>query len=388
MSDPSNPTANVIDETRRRLRAQMPVSERWAYFDHAAVAPLTAPAAAAMGQYLDQAAREGDTVWPQWARQVRATRETAAALIGAVPEEIALVPSTTAGINLVAEGLDWRPGDNVVTLEDEFPSNLYPWMNQADRGVETRRVPTDRGRVDLAEFARHCDERTRLISISWVGYANGCRRDLAAFSKLAADCGALYFVDAIQGIGAFPLDVTQTPIDFLAADGHKWQLGPEGAGIAYIRRDRLPQLRPIGVGWHSVVHAADFSHIELRLKPDASRYEGGTQNMGGMIGLGASLALLAELGVEAIAAAILDFTDEACRRLAELGAEIYSPRDGDERSGIVLFDLPDVDPTHARDHCAQAGVAVACRGGRLRISPHGYNDQTDLERLLDALRSL
>ncbi len=365
----------------------MPVARRWAYFDHAAVAPLSGAAQAALATWLDQAAAEGDTVWPQWARQVAATRESAARLLGASADEIALVPSTTHGINLVAEGLDWHPGDNVVTLDDEFPSNLYPWMHLADRGVETRLVPTVDGRVDYDQLAGRCDERTRIITISWVGYANGCRRDLNVLSQIAAQRGALLFVDAIQGLGAFPLDVGNTPIDFLAADGHKWLLGPEGAGIAYIRRDRLPLLRTVGVGWNSVVQGSDFGHIELRLREDAARYEGGTKNMAGMIGLGASIDALTSLGMENVAAAILDVTTIACDRLSSLGYRIASPRDGDQASGIVSINVPGVDVAAVRRHCFDRGVALAYRAGRLRISPHAYNDEGDVDRLIEALRS-
>jgi selenocysteine lyase/cysteine desulfurase len=377
----------TIEQTRAQLRAAMPVAERWAYFDHAAVAPLSAPAAAATAKWLDEAAREGDTVWPQWDREVEQTRQTASRLIGAEPSEIALVPNTTAGINLVAEGLDWRPGDNVVTLADEFPSNLYPWMHLADRGVDTRLVPTDDGRVNLDELAARCDDRTRVVSVSWIAYASGCRRDLAAIGAAARSCGALFFVDAIQGVGAFPLDVRRTPVDFLAADGHKWMLGPEGAGLAYIRRVCLPLLRPIGVGWNSVVQGGDFSRIELNIKPDASRYEGGSQNMAGMLALGASLRLLESLGIEKVAAAILDVTDHACDRLEQIGARIISPRGADERSGIVSFELPGADATAVRRRCLEKGVALACRGGRLRISPHAYNDEQDVDRLIESLKT-
>jgi cysteine desulfurase / selenocysteine lyase len=149
----------AIAEVRRWFREQMPVASKWAYFDHAAVAPITAPAAAAMELQTRQALEEGDTAWPEWARKLRETRQAAATLVGADADEIALVPNTTAGINLVAEGLDWRKGDNVVTLADEYPSNLYPWMNLADRGVETRRVPTCDGVVDCDQLAAHCNGR-------------------------------------------------------------------------------------------------------------------------------------------------------------------------------------------------------------------------------------
>jgi selenocysteine lyase/cysteine desulfurase len=378
---------DAIAKVRRQFREQMPVTKRWAYLDHAAVAPITAPAAAAMELQTRQALEEGDTAWPEWARKLRETRQAAAQLIDADPDEIALVPNTTAGINLVAEGLDWRDGDNVVTLADEYPSNLYPWMNLADRGVETRRVPTRDGVVDCDQLADHCNCRTRVVTVSWVAFSNGCRRDLAAIGEVAKNCGALFFVDAIQGLGAFPLDVRLTPIDFLAADGHKWMLGPEGAGLAYIRRGRLPLLRPLSVGAHSVIHDQDYTRIELRLKESAARYEGGSLNVPGMLGFGASMQLLIELGAENVAAAVLDITDYLCERIAELGLGVVSPRQGEQRSGIVSLEFPDADLLDVRRHCLAQGVALACRAGRIRVSPHGYNTREDVDRLVAALKS-
>ncbi len=376
-----------LESTRSLLREQMPITQKWAYFDHAAVAPISGPAQRTLAAWIEQAADEGDTVWLDWARQVSETRSAAAKLIGADTDEIALVPHTTAGINLVAEGLDWQPGDNVVTLDDEFPSNIYPWMHLKRLGVETRLVPTTQGRVDLDKLASLCDERTRVVSISWVGYANGCRRDLDAIAGIAHRRDALFFVDAIQGLGVFPLDVSKTPIDCLAADGHKWLLSPEGAGIAYLRRECLSRLTPTSVGWNSVVHAADFSRIELDLKPTAARYEGGSHNMAGFMALGASLRMLLDVGVENIAAAILDLTDRATEELTALGAVICSPRSDTLSSGILSFEMPGYDPVAVRRHCLDQGVALACRAGRLRVSAHAYNEEEDLARLHEALRS-
>ncbi len=364
----------------------MPIAERWAYFDHAAVAPLPAPARAALLKWADQAAEQGDTVWPEWTQRVEHTRRLAAQLIGADAGEIALVRSTTEGISLVAEGFRWQPGDNVVTLDNEFPSNQYPWMNLAERGVETRRVATDDGRVNLDRLSAACDARTRIVSISWVGYASGWRCDLDALADLAHRRRALLFVDAIQGLGAFPLDVSRTPIDFLAADGHKWLLGPEGAGLLYVRHEHLDRLRPLGVGWHSVIHASDYNRIALELKPTAARYEGGSQNMAGFIAFAESLELLLGFGAAEIGRRILEITDLACQRLDAAGCPIACPRDGDHRSGIVLFDVPGRDPQQVRAELERAGVVVRFRAGKLRISPHAYCNEQDVDRLIEGLR--
>src|SRR6478672_12899767 len=334
-----------VQETRERLRSLMPAAKRSAYFDHAAMSPLPRPTAEAFEKWLKEAVEIGGPVWGEWVRGVERMRASAAQLIGAHSDEIALVGNTTAGISLVAEGLDWKPGDNVVTLADEFPSNVYPWMNLESRGVETRRVSTDvSGRLDLERLAEACDDRTRIVTVSWIGFATGYRHDVAKIVEIAHNRGALMFLDAIQGLGAFPLDVNDLGIDFMAADGHKWLLGPEGAGIAYIRRENLNRLRPLAPGWHSVAPGQDYTHIELNLRKAAARYEGGSQNNAGFLAFGASLELLNELGVENIAASVIDITEKACERLATIGAKIVSDRrmddrGGRQRSGIVAFEL-------------------------------------------------
>jgi selenocysteine lyase/cysteine desulfurase len=384
---------SAIDQTRQTLRAQMPSVKDWVYLDHAAMSPLPQPTADAFQKWLTEAVETGNPAWPGWVTGVEQTRAMAAAIIGAEADEIALVANTTAGISLVAEGFDWKPGDNVVTLADEFPSNVYPWLNLESRGVETRRVPTDiSGRLEFDNLAAACDDRTRIVTVSWVGFATGYRHEVERIATMAHKRGALLFLDAIQGLGAFPLDVEALGVDFMAADGHKWMLGPEGAGIAYIRREHLNRLRAIGPGWHSVMPGQDYTHIELNLRPTAARYEGGSQNNAGFLALGASLELLSSLGAENIAAAVLDITDRACERLTKIGATIVSDRrpdhrDGEQRSGIVAFELEGPDPMAVKRHALRQGVVFGCRAGRLRISPHAYNNEEDLDRLIEALQS-
>ena len=377
---------------RRRFRAAMPIAERVAYFDHAAVAPLPGPTRDSLRAWLDQATDEGDPVWPQWARRIEEVRQTAARLVNADPAEIALVPNTTSGIGLVAEGLPWQDGDNAVTLANEFPSNQYPWMNLASRGVEVRRVPVEGGVVDLDRLAAACDSRTRLVAASWVGFATGWRIDPAEVAETCHRQGCLFFLDAIQGLGVFPLDVWASGIDFLAADGHKWLLGPEGAGLLYIRREHLARLRPLMVGWNSVQQGADYAKVELNLKDTAARYEGGSQNMIGFHGLGASLDLLESLGLgpqsSPIAECVLELADFAAAELLACGATLLAPRDGPHRSGIVTFQLPGHEPNDIRRRLEAAGIIVRCRGGGVRLSPHGYNTTDEIQRLIAELRSM
>ena len=381
-----------MSPSNRPFRDLMPVTRRWAYFDHAAVAPLPEPARLAIAQWLEEATEEGDTIWPRWSKRMESLRSTAAQMIHADPAEVALVPNTTTGISLVAEGFPWQAGDNVVTLANEFTSNIYPWMNLASRGVECRRVPVDGGRVDLGRVEEAIDSRTRIVTVSWVGYASGWRIDPAEVAAMAHRRGALLFLDAIQGLGVFPLDVETSGIDFMAADGHKWMLGPEGAGLLYIRREHLDRLRPMICGWHSVLAGSRYDKIEFELKPAAVRYEGGSQNMVGFTGLNASLEMLRELGVgpnaSPIADRVLEIADYAVDKLRDLGLPLVSPHEGTHRSGIVTFQTPTADPQKVRQQLADRGIAVACRGGGIRLSPHGYATEEEIERLVEVVKEL
>jgi len=308
-------------------------------------------------------------------------------MLGCRGDEIAVVRNTTEGINIVAEGFPWRDGDNVVNLDCEFPSNRYPWLNLASRGVEVRQVQTDRESFDLQRLAEACDARTRIVSLSWVGYATGWRNDLDAVAEVVHEAGAYLFVDAIQALTAFPLDLRQTPVDFLAADGHKWMLGPEGAGLFFTRAEHLDLLRPTGLGWNSVQNAGDYSPRAIELKQTAARYEGGSYNLAGIVALTASLEVLVSIGVAQIGKRILEVTDELCERLRSAGAEIVSCREADRRSGIVAFSIPGTDPQQLKAQCRSQGVIANCRAGRMRVSPHAYTNEADIERLIAALRA-
>jgi len=368
------------------FRRQMPVARDWAYLDHAAVAPLSGPAQAALTDWTADAAQNGSANYPAWSRRMEHLRTLAAGLLGAIPEEIAFIGNTTAGVNLVAEGFPWHEGDNVVIRADEYPTNQYPWLHLADHGVETRRISAEKGPLDIDQLLAACDSRTRIVSVSWVAFASGWRHDLDQLADQVHKRGALLFLDAIQGLGVFPLDVRRTPVDFLAADGHKWLLGPEGAGIFFTRREHLDLLRPVGVGWNSVRNEMDFSHIELVFKDTAARYEGGSQNVAGLLALAASMEMLRQFEQEDISQRVWEITDLACQRLSESGAVILSDRSPAHRSGIVSFEVPGWDPQELRRRCFDRKVLLSCRAGRLRISPHAYNNSDDIERLIEALQ--
>jgi selenocysteine lyase/cysteine desulfurase len=367
------------------FRNEFPVTRRWAYLDHAAVAPLSAPAQRALAEWAADVTENGAVNWSAWMRRVEEVRRRAADLLGADPLDVAFVKNTSEGVGIVAEGLPWRPGDNIVTAADEYPANLYPWMNLAGRGVEVRMVPGRDGRIEVDDLRARIDSRTRLVSLSFVEYATGFRNDLDAVGALCRERGILFFLDAIQGLGVLPLDVGRTPVDFLAADGHKWLLGPEGAGLFFARRDRVELLHPVGVGWNSVVGALDFSALDFRLKPHAGRWESGTLNVGGILALGGSLELLLAAGTEAVAARALELTDRLCEAAARAGLRVYSSRRPAERSGIVSLIVPGGDPAALVRRCRAEGVVINHRAGRLRVSPHVYNTTEEIDHLMALL---
>ena len=366
---------------------EFPVTERWAYFDHAAVSPLPRRSGQILREWAEDQERNGVMYWPEWEKKLRTNRDRLASLINASNDEIAFVNSTTSAIGLVAEGFPWKPGDNVVTAEEEYPSNIYPWMNLASRGVSLRTVPTREGRIWVEDLDAAIDESTRLLTISHVEFSSGFRNDLDAIGELCRSRGIAFMVDAIQGLGPLVIDVQRTPIDFIAADGHKWLLGPEGAGFLYVRRDWIERLRPLGVGWHSVVSSYNNPNLDFTLKPTAERWEGGSFNMPGLQAFGASLSLLLEIGKEQVSERILSQAQEVREIARSTGWRIVGSNRDQDLSGIVAIQKEGINPDQVVRDFRKAGVAVACRRGRLRISPHIYQNGEDLERLRVGLAS-
>jgi len=375
-----------------RFRTAMPVTDDWAYFDHAAVGPIPQVAHEKILEWARQAAYEGDVNWLSWQEQTEELRSLTAKILNASEPEIGLIPNTTFGINIVAQGYPWQLGDNVVLPDNEFPSNAYPWLALESQGVEVRRVPTESGIVCPDKIAAACDSKTRIVSCSFVGFSSGNRIEPTTIAKVAHDNGALFFMDAIQGMGVFPIDVKKSGIDFLAADGHKWMLGPEGAGVFYIKQEHLDLMRPVMMGWKSVSHEWEFNKIKLDLKPTACRFEGGSHNMAGLIGLNASLNLLHEFGLSSddspIARQILLLAEELATKLERAGAIIHSSRDDKIRTGIVIFELTGHDPVEIRAKLLENKIVTSARGGGVRAATHCFNNSEDIDRLVDVVSKL
>ena len=324
--------------------AEFPVTERYIYLNHAGVSPIPAAAAAAGSLLLSRVRDEGAFRTRKWLEESEAARGRFAALIGASPDEVAFIKNTSEGLSFIAAGFPWKEGDNLVTADVEFPSNIYPWLRLEAHGVEVRLVKAREGRVPKEDLFAACDGKTRLIALSSVEFANGYRNDLASIGEFCRKQGIFFCVDAIQSLGVLPMDVKACGIDALAADGHKWLLSPEGIGGVYLSREVLEMVEPVVLGWHSVRNRFDFERYDFRLSPDARRFEPGSFNAVGIAAFDASLELLLGVGVERIWERVRRLTEGVLESAEREGYEIVSPRNPEERSGIVTFRVPGVDP--------------------------------------------
>lgn len=374
---------------------EFPILDRWAFFNHAGVTPLPRRSAAAIVKYAGQATEDA-YLEGGWYRQIEELRGTAAQLINAAPAEIAMVKNTSEGLSIVAGGIDWHEGDRIVTTAIEYPSNVYPWIDlQQRKGVELIRVEEMESaggvrQVPLERILAAADHpRTRMISLSHVEYGSGQRHDLAAVGRFCRARDIRFCVDAIQSMGVLPIDVQAMHIDYLSADGHKWMLGPEGAGIFFCRKDLIAQTHPLLIGWNSVARAQDYDHIDFTLRDDAARFECGTHNVPGLLGLKASIDLIAAVGVDQIWQRVRALTDELAGGLAQRGFVVGSPRSEGQASGIVSFTRPGLDVAAvARKLKKRHRTELAVRAGRLRCSPHFYNTSGQIRQLLDLLAAL
>ncbi len=367
------------------IRNGFPVTRNWIYMNHAGIAPISQSVYRAMDGMLQDVTRNGMTNLPGWDDVCSRTRESAARLIGADASEIAFVKNTSEGILMAANGLTWRQGDNVVIPDRGFPANVYPWLNLRSQGVEVRRVPEVDGRIPLDDLLNAVDDRTRVLSVSSVEFASGFRHDLREIGRFCRSRGVLFFVDVIQSLGALPLDVADAEIDFVSADAHKWLLGPEGIGVFYCSRRARRRLRVVNLGWANVVEPRDFLSYDTTLLPDSQRFECGTLNTVGIHGLGAGLDLLLRIGIENIESRVLSLTDQLCAGLEDKGCRVVSSRAPGERSGIVVFHHSRFDSESIFQKLSDARVVCAIRGGGIRLSPHFYNTEEEVDRVLDAI---
>jgi cysteine desulfurase / selenocysteine lyase len=369
-----------------------PVLRRWNFFNHAGVAPLPRAVADAVRKYAEQ----GETdvyMGTGWYPDVEKLRVLCASFVNAHRDEIAFVKNTSEGLSIVANGVAWKSGDVIVTTGIEYPANIYPWMETSRKfGTKLVMVPEQDDRdgrriVPIEGILKAAsDPKCRLVALSHVEFASGQRHDLATIGRFCRERNILLCVDAIQSLGVVPVDVKALNIDYLSADGHKWMLGPEGAGFFYCRRELIEQTHPVVIGWLNVVDAHNHGDYNFTLRSDAGRYECGSYNIPGLLGFKAALELLTSVGMENVAARIHGLTDYLIEKLTGKGYRIISPRQNEAWSGIVSF----VSPTHNHEKIqqmlrAEKQTEIAVREKRLRISPHFYNTESQMDGVVDVL---
>ncbi len=298
----------------------------------------------------------------------------------------AAVTATPVGLSCVAAGVPWKEGDNLVTANVEYPSNVYPWLRLRPRNVEVRMVPAREGKVRKEDLFAACDGKTRLITLSSVEFSNGYRNDLPGIGEYCQKHGIFFCVDAIQSVGVLPMDVKSFGIDALSADGHKWLLSPEGIGGFYISRDVMEMVEPVILGWHSVKNRFDLENYDFRLSPDARRYEPGSMNTVGISSFNASLELLLSFGVDRIWERVRRLTERVRERAVEEGCVVVSPDPPEERSGIVTFRVPEADNAALWRALLNRKAVCSHRAGGIRVSPHFYNTPEEIDRFFAILR--
>jgi cysteine desulfurase/selenocysteine lyase len=369
------------------LRALFPVTERAVYLNHAAISAPPTPTINAIKSQLADVTENGSVNFRKWLAVKERARRLVAGMLGARPEQVAFMRNTSDGLSTVANGLDWRPGDNLVTFRHEFPSNLYPWLRLREaQGVEVRVCEEREGRVDTDELVRLIDDKTRIVAISQVQYASGFRADLERIGRVARSRDALLVVDVIQALGVIPIDVAAELVDVAAGAGHKWLLTPEGVGFLYLSARARERLQPTLVGWTSVPNPDDYGNYEQGWNEGTLAWETGTTPISLIHGLEASLKLLREVGILAIQAHLEMLTDHLCGLLRNKDYQVVSSRRPGEKSQIVCIrHTAGLSSMDLYSHLQQKNIITAPRGDRLRISPHFYNTLEEMDVLVQAL---
>ncbi len=384
-----------MDEASRRHH--FPVAAERVFLAHAGVTALPRVAVEAVQAYLKAGSEDAqDNPWDN--AKAGEARKLAGRLLGCEGRDIALLGPTSLGINLVAHGLPWEPGAEVVYYPDDYPANVYPWANLASRGVKPVPIePPEQGVISWEDVEKALTPRTKLVALASANFLSGYRVDLNYIGERLRTRGVLFCVDAIQTLGAFPMSVDN--IDFLCADSHKWMLGPCGAGIFYVQPDRQELLRPPLLGSWNVVSPQFIAQEDIRFHPGARRYESGTLNLPGILGMGAAMELILDVGVENIAARIREWRKTFLGAVRPLGWRLcieevdQDPATPDEtRTGIIAITHPDKDMAALAKKLEENNVRMSQRVNRageqfLRFSPHFYNTMDELDRVVELLKA-
>jgi cysteine desulfurase/selenocysteine lyase len=369
-----------------QIAAEFPLHPDLVYLNHAAVTPWPRRTTAAMIRFAEENSRYGASRYPDWVAVETQVRQQLQTLINAQSaDEIALVKNTSEAISIVACGLDWREGDNVVSTDHEFPSNRIAWQAQQRHGVSFREVNIDGDDPEGALIAA-CDGHTRVLTVSSVQYATGRRLDLQRLGRYCRDHSILFCVDAIQSLGAMQIDVEAIQADFLMADAHKWLLGPEGIALFYCRAEQRDKLQLYQYGWHMVEAMGDYDSKAWEPAHSSRRFECGSLNMAGIHALGASLSLLADIGTDSIEKMVLKNSAYLIDKLNNIAdVNVVTPQESDQHAGIVSFTVNGRDNSKIQRKLMENSVICAYRGGAIRFSPHFYTGLQKLDKAIEIL---
>lgn len=369
------------------MREQFPILDHLVYANHAAMSPWPRASCEAVRAFALENARQGPQAYAEWLGLEHGLRARIARLLNAPSAgDIALTQNTSEGVCILANGLDWRPGDNLVTAGGEFPSNRLAWEALQEHGVELRVVDIRAADDAEAALAARFDRRTRLLAISAVQWNDGFRLDLERLGGACEDAGVLFFVDAIQQLGALPMDVLAARIDALSAGSHKWQMGPEGMGVFYCTQDLRDSLALRRHGWRMLDDPYRFDRPDREPSASARRFEPGSPNSMGQVALEASLGILEQVGMETVGRRVLENTACLVQAVEDIGGlELVSRPEPERRSGIVALRSARMPATTLFRELKRRQVVAALRDGAVRLSPHFYQHGEPLEALLNAL---
>ncbi len=356
-----------------QIGSEFRINPGMSHLNHAAIAPWPLRTVEAVTRFAQENAERGSERYASWLAVERRLRERLARLIG-TPDagDIALAKNTSEALSVIAYGIDWRAGDNIVGIEQEFPSNRIVWESLAGRGVSWRPLDIDRCADPESGLLGLCDRKTRLLAVSWVQYARGLRLDLARIGAFCRRKGILFCVDGIQGLGAVPFAIHDVEPDFVVADGHKWMLGPEGVALLYVRPALREGLRLHQFGWHMVDDLGNYDRRDWVPARDARRFECGSPNLLGIHALEASLSLLDDVGLDAVWEGLRLRTGYMIEQIELAGYTLLTPRNPERRAGIITFSVPGTAPEALHRALTERRVLCAPRGGGIRFSPHFY----------------
>ncbi|NOT49626.1 MAG: aminotransferase class V-fold PLP-dependent enzyme [Acidobacteria bacterium] len=371
----------------QEIRSLFPALSKYAYLNSAAVSPIPTTSIDAINTQLADVSLNGSNNYTEWIATKNRARELIAGMLGVKAEQIAFMRNTSDGFAAVANGLTWKPGDNIVSFEHEFPANFYPWRMVRDRyGVELRLCPERRGRIVLDERIGMIDGNTRVVALSAVQYGSGFRADLEHVGRAARNVDALFAVDIIQGLGQFGFDLPAQFVDIASGASHKWLCAPEGCGMLYVSERARERVEPTFVGWISVETPWDFADRDQPFQPNALAWESGTGTASLFYGLEQSLKLLNGTGLAKIESHLEGLSDMLCDSLAGKDYDIVSSRRQGEKSAIVCIKhRGGMDCNAIAKRLMEENIVVSPRNAVLRIAPHFYNNNDDIERLVTAL---